>query len=278
MDEFLNELYGTSEIIGGDDLEKQAAAEFLVKLAEEENVNLDDLSDEEVGSLLAEIEGDMGKQAAAEGAGEGQPADAEAEAQEKLGEADFLGRAMAHAYVNELHEIEKEAAQIGPQIGMARLGYRRLAGALKRGGEAAGKWTGVSEVRAGLKGRKSLVEAAREGAKKKGLEGKAAKEHVKSVLQAHKQAPSQQALRAGAKKLVTRVGAPAAGLAAVGGTAAAMKKKSFDEQFEEAARERAYEMLAEAGYDVEKVAQADIDTAALQMLEGAGYEVNWGDQ
>ena len=103
MDEFLNELYGTSEIISGDDLEKQAAAEFLVKMAEEEGVNLDELSDEEVAGLLSEIEGDMGKQASAEIEGEGD------EAQEKLAEADFLGRAMAHAYVNELNEIEKEA-------------------------------------------------------------------------------------------------------------------------------------------------------------------------
>ena len=107
MDEFLNELYGTSEIISGDDLEKQAAAEFLVKMAEEEGVNLDELSDEEVAGLLSEIEGDMGKQASAEDEGD--------EAQEKLAEADFLGRAMAHAYVNELHEIDK-AAGIGETL------------------------------------------------------------------------------------------------------------------------------------------------------------------
>jgi hypothetical protein len=280
MDEFLNELYGTSEPISGDDLEKNAAAEFLVKLAEQEGVNLDDLSDEEVGGLLAEIEGDMGKQASAgEGEGEGE-GKGEGEAQEKFAEADFLGRAMAHAYVAELAEIEKEAQMIGPQIGAARLGYRRLKELVGRGAKAAGEWTGAAPVKRGLKARGELAASAREGAKKRGLEGKAAKEHVKSVLRSAKQAPSQQEMRAGAKRLAKRVGAPAAGLAALetgrrvatGGKEA----RSFDESFEAAATERAYEMLAEAGYDVEKVARADIDTAALQMLEQAGYDVNWG--
>ncbi len=266
MDEFLNELYGTSETISGDDLEKQAAAEFLVKLAEDEGVNLDDLSDEEVGGLLAEIEGDMGKQAAAD-----EP-EVDGEAQEKLGEADFLGRAMAHAYVNELSEIEK-AAGAKEVAGGA---YKAIKGALGRAGKATGEWTGVSGVREGLKARRGIAEAGRAGAKVRGLEGKAAKEHVKSTLEKFRHAPSQVGLSESKKRLLKRVGLPAAGLAAAGGAGAALSKKSFDEQFESAATERAYEMLAEAGFDVEKVAQQDIDTTALQMLEQAGYEVNWG--
>ena len=131
MDEFLNELYGTSQIISGDDMEKQAAAEFLVKLAEQEGVDLDTLSDQEVGDLLAEIE--------KQGSAQPEP-EAGTEAQEKLAEADFLGRAMAHAYVNELHEIEK-AAGIGEAAGKA---YQAVKGAIGRGAKAAGEWTGAT--------------------------------------------------------------------------------------------------------------------------------------
>lgn len=268
MDEFLNELYGTSEIIGGDDLEKQAAAEFLVKLAEQEGVNLDDLSDEEVGSLLSEIEGEMGKQASAE------TETGTDEAQEKLAEADFLGRAMAHAYVNELHEIEKEAASL-------KGGYEAVKGALgkalgkgKEYAARAGEATGVSQMGRGLKatGKSALRKAEiTKDLKSKGrfIPGKT------KVKVYHK---GQEELAPGAKRFAKRVLGPAAALETarrVGKAQGEKEVQSFDERFEAAARERAYEMLAEAGYDVEKVAQADIDTVALQMLESAGYPVNW---
>lgn len=273
MDEFLNELYRTSETIGAgeEDVEKTAAAEMMIKLAAEEGVDLDELSDEEVGMLLEEVE----KQAS----GEPEP-EPEDEAQEKLAEADFLGRAMAHAYVNELSEIEKQA-MVGPQIGAARLGYRRAKGLLGRAAKAVGEATGASELKRGLVGRKKMIEAAREGAKAKGLKGKAAKEHVSKVMEQTAKSPSRMEMSAGAKKLMKRVGAPAVGLGALG-TAAAMAgdkdKRSFNEEFEAAAQERAYEILADAGYDVEKVAQADVDTRALQMLEEAGYPVDWNQE
>jgi hypothetical protein len=277
MDEFLNELYGTSEIISGDDLEKQAAAEFLVKLAEDEGVNLDDLSDDEVAGLLSEIEGDMGKQASAPETDE---------AQEKLAEADFLGRAMAHAYVNELHEIEKDAAKASGSV-LREVG-RQAKGALSK----AKEWAGIGQIQRGLAGRGKGGEL---GAAAEKLRGRLAKGSKSGMLsegmkkrygaaagakaKAGKKAMSEgtRELVRGAGKLGKRVVLPAA---AVGTGAALLSKKSHDEEFEAIAYERANELLAEAGYvDQEKVAEAEIaqvlDTRALEILEENGYPVNW---
>jgi len=271
MDEFLNELYGTSEIINGDDLEKQAAAEFLVKLAEQEGVDLDTLSDDEVGALLSEIEGGMGKQAS-ETETDG--------AQEKLAEADFLGRAMAHAYVNELNEIEKEAAGVKE---LATKGYR----ALGRAGRTAGEWTGASDVISGARGKLLARKIRGEGAKK--MKGSMSSGRAQELFRTSRElgGEASQALSQGAKRLAKRVGAPAAAGATLYGAGtgtelswphrlASGEKKSFNVEFEDMARERAYEMLAEAGYAIEKVAQQDVDTLALQMLEQSGYPVQWG--
>jgi len=273
MDEFLNELYGTSEILTGEDVEKQAAAEFLIKMAEAEGVDLDTLSDDEVAELLDSVNEDMGKMAAAEPT-------PEVEAQEKLAEADFLGRAMAHAYVNELNEIEKEAGVKE----VASKGYQ----ALKKGLSRAGEWTGVSGMRAAHKGmRAAKKERAQFTDAIRGLKAKGDKRTPSMVALGKKLKPAAEdaktykGLRGEyAKQFGKRVGLPAAGLAAVGGGAAALsssEKKSFDETFEDAAQERAFEMLAEAGYDVEKIAEADIqaqvEERALQMLEEAGYPV-----
>lgn len=272
MNEVLAQRYNTYEKIASpQDLEKNAAAEFLVKLAAEEGVDLDSLSDNEVAELLSEVEKNA-SDPAAEAASE----------QEKLAEADFLGRTMAHAYVDELYEIEKSAG-VGET---AVKSYRAVKGALGRAGKAAGEWTGFTGMREahGLAGkargeRQKLIEGIKTLASKGDKGTQSMRSLGKFQAEAAKDAKTLKGVRNEyAKQFGKRVGLPVAGLAAAGGTAAALsgEKKSFDEQFEAAARERAYEMLSEAGYDVEKVAQQDIDTTALQMLEQAGYPVNWG--
>jgi hypothetical protein len=260
MNEILADLYGTQETIQGapseEDLQKQASAEFLCKLAAQEGVDLETLSDEQVVELLNEVEG-MNKEAGA------QPDEqVDEEAQTKLAEADFLGRAMAHAYVAELSEIEKQAA------GKGQAAYQAIKGAVGKALGSAGEATGVSQIKKGLKGigaAKAMQKAeVGAGAAKRGLKafpsGKAGVEELK----------------AGVKRLGKRVALPGVGVAGVGyGAKKLMDKKSFNQQIEDAATDRAYEMLAEAGYDVEKQAAADVDVRALQMLEEAGYEVNW---
>lgn len=269
MDEFLNELYGTSETISGEDVEKQAAAEFLVKLAEQEGVNLDDLSDEEVGSLLSEIEGEMGKEAEAESTVDDQ------EAQEKLAEADFLGRAMAHAYVNELAEIEKEAGRAGAAYQAAKGAVTGALGKIKKAPGGVGEWTGLSQIGRGIKAKAKTL--ARKGEITKELKGKGKWIPGKTKVKVwHK---GEEELAPGLKRFGKRVVAPGAaagglvmaGRASKGGS----EKTSFDENFEALAEQRAYEMLEEAGYQVEKVAESEVEVRALQMLEEAGYPVEW---
>jgi hypothetical protein len=272
MNEFLNELYGTTATIGagGEDLEKQAAAEFLIKLAEAEGVDLDDLSDEEVGQLLAEVE-----KTAAEGGFE--PDDGEA--QEKLAEADFLGRAMAHAYVNELAEIEKQAKSPIPAL----ISTIKRTAKKKGAGAAAGEFgrSQVQALRSAGRALKSLVTGKAPTSLPKGARGL-------TVARKPGESVRRTALRGlGQAAQIASPTLAAGGLAAGGGIAAARaarkekEARSFNEQFEAAAQDRAYEMLAQAGYDVEKVAEADleqaVDTRALEMLEEAGYPVQWNE-
>ena len=303
MDEFLNELYGTRETIGdSQDLEKQAASEFLVKLAEEEGVNLDELSDDQIGKLLEEVEAGKSSGESDKSKAEAEKSKAEEEkpkqasiqyddeAQEKLAEADFLGRAMAHAYVNELAGIEKEAA-IGPQISAARLGYRRLADVVGRrasqgatkaraGAKVVGEATGLSDVGGGMK--KALQGLKDRAAKAKDIKRDYGTAGLKNLMGSRGEAAGEglKQMGTGAARFGKRVAGPAAALEAVrrmGKAQGGSEKNSFDEEFESFAQDRALEMLEEAGYDVEKIAEAEIAQAiearALDMIEEAGYPV-----
>jgi hypothetical protein len=134
MDPWLAQVYGTAS--GGEaatDLEKTAQAMFLQKLSAQENVDLSQLSPEQQEQLVQQIL--AGQQPAVpqgqpqpgqpqQAAPQGQPVQPQGdpsqmdqaqvqelmmkEAQAKFEEADFLGRAMAHAYVNELEKIAEE--------------------------------------------------------------------------------------------------------------------------------------------------------------------------
>jgi hypothetical protein len=130
MDEQLAQIYGTGQPVAHDeeDLQKTAAAELLVKLAESNGVSLDQFSDEDIQGMITELYQD--KEAASK-CSEGMPPfppkkdekedkkdkgedegdeKKEKEAQAKFAEADFLGRVMAHAMVQELNNIDKTAS------------------------------------------------------------------------------------------------------------------------------------------------------------------------
>lgn len=129
MDEQLAAIYGTGQPVAYDqeDLQKTAAAELLVKLAAEQGVDLNQFSDQEIGEMIT----DLYKSAQEEGAPpfppkkeeegakheaeespdkEKKEEEKEKEAQAKFAEADFLGRVMAHAMVQELNNIDKKAS------------------------------------------------------------------------------------------------------------------------------------------------------------------------
>lgn len=131
MNPFLAELYNTAENIGvtkeaaSDENEKLAQAYVLDQMLQNEGYSLDKLSADDVVKVATEIFGadsPLVKEAMGDGScPPGVPPkkkedkkdeeEKEKEAQEKLAEADFLGRAMAHAYVDELRGIEKKAQE-----------------------------------------------------------------------------------------------------------------------------------------------------------------------
>lgn len=104
MDPKLAEIYGTNNP-SQSDVEKLAAAELAESLAGNEDANIDGMSDEQVEALAAQV---LAQQS------EAAPADGEDDAQEKVAEADYLGRVMAHAYVQELRNMEKVAEESAP--------------------------------------------------------------------------------------------------------------------------------------------------------------------
>lgn len=134
MDPFLAKMYGTAEAIGAEpsssDMDKLAQAKMLDEMiSAETGYQFDEVPNEVILKVASQVFGDDSllktaedveetKQATKEP--EAQPEQtkvaeqektAEEEAQEKLAEADFLGRLMAHAYVSELHNIEKQAQE-----------------------------------------------------------------------------------------------------------------------------------------------------------------------
>lgn len=112
MNELLAQAYGTYENINANNgVEKTAEAalmEELQKVAHAEGIDLNDFSDDDIVEILQEaVNGAeaVEKTAAAEEVTE-EAVEAGSEEQEKLAEADFLGRTMAHAFYDELTSIQ----------------------------------------------------------------------------------------------------------------------------------------------------------------------------
>lgn len=183
---FLSEIYGTAKVA---EVEGSPEAAF-VKIAMDNGIDLDSMNDYQIADLFmkiseeADIEGaseDLAQaistdqpseieQAAdelaqeiadaAEGApAEGVPAAPESEEEKQAAAADFNGRVMAHAFAQELRDIEKEAAVThGPgmpeeeAVSLIKRMYQRAKGGVEAGGRgvaAAGKAVGRGAATAG---------------------------------------------------------------------------------------------------------------------------------
>lgn len=136
MNVMLAELFGTggqAKTAGAEDQEKLAQVELFSKLAAEEGIDLDKLSDEQVRHLWHETFAD--KTASAEPAAAA-PADVEKKAQAefeekraaavKVAEAEYLGRVMAHAMVQELGKIGEAQSKTAGANGAPTLKDRLL--------------------------------------------------------------------------------------------------------------------------------------------------------
>lgn len=293
MNEFLAAHYGTANTASSqpvsEDVEKQAQYELFAKLAADQNIDLGSLSDADTMQLWNQFQ----KIASEEGKEKDKDDDKEKvekakeeheekkAAAEKLAEADFLGRVMAHSYVDELKKIassnetpeptEEEASKEAAMPAHIRAAFKAKYTAQNAVGHAkhiAGKGADKAKEVAG---------------KAKDFGGKAVdkvKEH-KGAIGSHSGA--------------------AAGGAAAGAGAAALamhKKEKKASALDELACNSALEKAAGAGFDVEeagtrinavlqlpisentKIAQvADLDSAievrSLELLEMAGYPVTW---
>lgn len=238
MDPRLAELYGTTQTDDGD-LEKAAAAEFAEGLTEEGEMSLDGLTEDDLEALAQEVLSEDGEETE-------EGADFSEEEQEKLAEADFVGRAMAHAYVAELGEIEKVAK--------------------KKPGFLSRVSSGIEKAE--RKGEKKIVKGAK-WALKKGKAGLSA---------AAKSGPGKFAIKHGkkvGKHLARNRGKYMLGAAGAGGVAAALKSKEAS-AFETLAEQRAMELIA-AG-DQGEVTQYDVladavEQRAAEILAANGYEL-----
>jgi hypothetical protein len=183
MDPKLAEIYGTNQVSEAD-VEKLAAAELATKLAGDESATQEqaDMSDEDLEAIAQKV---LAAPAEQETEQETQ-GDPDGEAQEKIAEADYLGRVMAHAYVNELKQIEKTSGW--GDMPQKMLGSGGKSGAARR---AAGKVMGrVRDIAKNHTGKAVGGAAAASGAagfaagraSKKGKEKKSGAENQMSAL------------------------------------------------------------------------------------------------
>ena len=279
MDEQLAAIYGTGQqdYVDESDLEKTAAAELLVKLAEEQGVDLNDFSDVEVAGMLDELYGGGIFHYAQEGEATGEEAMTEEEkkkkeeedAKEKVAEADYLGRIMAHSMVQELNNIEKEAAApawLGKAVDAVKGGGSKALGAV-RGypSNVAGR---------GREAKRMMTEAVtRKGSVGTGKMG--VRDQINSAL--------------GAGKAIAPEAGAVAGLAGLGVGGYKLNKYRKEKEkgasaIQALAEERAYELAKEAGYIdddyVSKEASAldyEVERRALEICEANGIPVEWNE-
>lgn len=248
MDPKLAEIYGTNQQTDAD-LEKLAAAELAEGLSNEEQLDTDGLSEEELEAVAQEVlnasgeEGEEGEEGGNIDGQEKTSADAGEEAQEKLAEADYLGRVMAHSYVKELREIEKTAGMTS--------GARVLQKVKSQGGKvmkAVGDLASGKQAREGFaaaKKSKGTAEAAK-GMAQKSIMSPKGREAAGKMIGKHEGAAAA-AKKSGMKGLAKTVGLySGAGAAAYGGKKALSKESSA---LDTLVQQRAQAILEESGID-----------------------------
>ena len=141
MNELLAQAYGTEANVAvntGGDTEKTAEAvllEELEKIAADEGIDLNEFDDNDILDIIGEAMGETEKTAAA---------DVDEEGQEKLAEADFLGRTMAHAFYDELTTIQNGGVT---KTADAEVAEAFEAAAIERAEEVLAYFDGQGEIK-----------------------------------------------------------------------------------------------------------------------------------
>lgn len=262
MDPKLAAIYGTNQETDAD-LEKLAAAELAEGLANDDEVDTEGLTEEELEAVAQDVLNASSEEGTEEGGnidGEQEKTSAAEQAQEKLAEADYLGRVMAHSYHQELQKIA--AAEQEKTAGMTS-GQRAMQSAKGVGGKVGGFLSKVKDVATGKEARegfaaakksKSTADAAKNMASKSIMSAKG-KERAGAAIGKH-MGEADAAKKKGMKGLGKTVALYGGGAAAAGG-AAAMKKKQSS-ALDTLVEQRAMEILEASG----------IDPAQLEEVEG----------
>ena len=247
MDPKLAEIYGTNQDA---DLEKLAAAELAEGLANDDQLDTDGLSEDDLEAIAQDVlNGEDGVEASGD------------EGEEKLAEADYLGRVMAHSYVNELRSIEKEASgreptpeelkkakSFGKAVSQSRAENAHMSQGPSFGAKAYNKYDSAKKTVG--KGADKV-----EGFGRKGTDavGKAAKWVAESKAG---KAVGKGAVATG-KHIARNRGKYAIGgtAAALGGAAYGLSKKSS--AMDTLVEARAQQILAESGIDADELELLD---------------------
>lgn len=214
--------------------------------------------------------------------------DEKKEAEEKLAEADFLGRVMAHSFENERREIEKQAG-LGDKITRGgKAVWEGLKGAatgknIKAGLSELEKSKGLAASAEKTKTVGQTASRIAEGTKSRIVRQKAEGVASRAGERAGKALQESAAARSGGRKTLAKGVAQTAGLYGAGATAlggagyaaghhGAKKESALDVL----AEQRAAEILSEYGVNEatgeEKLASA-VEQRAWEMLAEAGYTV-----
>lgn len=305
MNDWLAQMYGTTG--AGEETQKLANVDLFCKLAADNNIDLSQLSQDEIGNLYAQVfpeeamklaeeeekkdeeeEEKKKKELAAEHVEEKKAF------QEKFAEADLMGRVMAHSFNQELALIKEAVEAQTPPKGWKPQSAEELAK-----GRAA-RQKKMKNPHAGWASDKrtptyhtpgTAIDKSHMGTVDKG----------KSLLRRAGKAIS--GLPTGAKAGLIAGGAAAAGLAGAGihkALSGEKKKAAAAQAFEELAAHQAIKIASAAGYDDDEAytrvnavyvlgldesektaAFMDADDAihvrGLEYLEAAGYPVDWSE-
>lgn len=284
MDPKLAEIYGTNQQTEAD-LEKLAAAELAEGLANDEELTTEGMTEEELEAVAQDVlnaSGEEGEQEGGDIDGQEKTSAAE-EAQEKLAEADYLGRVMAHAYVNELNgiqgEMEKEAGMTGGQ----RSAYAAKQTAKKVGGKVGDFLGKVKDIATAKQAREGFSAAK----KSKDIGGKAMAMGQKGALSekgkkragelaAKNLGEGKEHMKSGLKGAAKTVGLYGGGAAALYGGKKALEKKSS--ALDTLVEARALEILQASGIDPDALTEVDGQEKVSdprEALAGAVEERAW---
>jgi len=270
MNEWLAQYFGTAPV--SEETTKQAHAELFVKLAMENGIDLNAMSEAEVAELYESTMGKMAEEGASEEdenkkkveEAKKEHEEKKAAAQEfeaKFAEAQFMGQTMAHAFTAELEAIEqsKTAGTWAGTWDKVKGGVRRY-GELMRGGKYNREMADEAKKTMATPGFKTMVnkEMIARGKSLKGtgaLDVKGLRKAVEGETREGKYLSHVRKEKG--KALAARVGTGVGAAALAGGGAAAVHHATKDRDKEssaldELAAEAAVEKVASAGWNVDE--------------------------